>query len=78
MRLTPAQATRIEAVIAIESSGRQKEFVQIISDRIVSLRHTIARPEIDIMLKGLVEETLKLNLDLYMDLTGENFDKRYS
>lgn len=62
----------------IEKAGKIKEFTQTIGERIESLRRTMSNPDTDIMLRGLVENTLNLNLELYVDLTGEHYDKRYS
>jgi hypothetical protein len=62
----------------IEEQGRVKEFTDIISTRIESLRRAVVDPDNQGPLLELLKNTLTLNLELYSDLTGENYDKRYS
>ena len=59
-------------------SGRTKEFLEKVGERIVSLRSSVANQDVDPMLLHLLENTLMLNLELYHDLAGEDYDKRYS
>lgn len=70
--------TALDICASIIESGRTKEFLEKVGERIISLRGSISNRDVDSMLRHLLENTLTLNLELYHDLSGEDYDKRYS